>query len=401
MKAQRNSCVEILRLIAMVLIVFGHQIDVYTYSGVGGVVDFAGVFPTTDPVFFILSFVGPLGLMGDVIFIACSAYFLVESDRISVKKIFYLLSTDVIIMCAALAVKAVLGDPISTKNILEAIFPTFLQVNWFVGYYIVFYLLHPFFNYVIRKLDKKGLAIVTAILFIQCNVIAFGMGDTPGSLGLKLMSFISIYFAVAFYKKYGGKIWESKRINVIVLISSVVLYIVFRIVINHVGLSSEYLAERQYGYSHINNPIILIMALSMINLASRKEKHNKVINYFAVMSLLLYIIHKNLQVFFHYDYIGYFLDTYGADTFIFAVFTKSLIVLGLGIILSIIYRHTVYYGVMWAGGKLENLINAKIDAFKIKRQQKANLSTTDDAEEAVNESQDEELKSIENDRTNG
>ena len=358
----------------MVLIVFGHQIDQFHYSGAQGVIDFMGVAPYTNPQFILLSFVGPLGLMGDVIFIACSAFFLMESDRISIKKIFYLIATDTIVMCTALAIKGILQDPISTRQILEAVFPTVLQVNWFVGYYIVFYLLHPLFNYVIRKLDRKGLAIVTGILVVQCNVLAFGMGTAPGQLGLKLLCFISIYFAVAFYKLYGGRLWESKKFNVILLVSTILLYIGFRIAINYIGLKSEYVGWRQYGYAHISNPIVILMSMAMLNLGNRNPRHNKVVNYFAGLSLVLYLIHKNLQFVTHVDYLTIFVDKFGTQSLLGAYFTKSLIVLGLGLALSIVYRHTVYYGVMWAGGKVEKLILGWIEAIKAKWAERKALS---------------------------
>ena len=393
-KPQRNSCIEIMRIIAMILIVFGHQIDTYFYDGVGGTIDFQGVFPSSNPVFVLLSFVGPLGLLGDVLFIVCSAYFLLDSNRISVKKIFYLIATDTIIMSLVLIVRAGLGDTISTKQIFEAIFPTVLQVNWFIGYYIVFYLLHPFFNYVIRKLDKKGLAIVTLLLVIQCNIIAFGMGDAPGSLGLKLLCFISIYFVVAYYKLYGGKLWESKKFNVIVLIVSIFTYIAFRIAMNYIGLKVEYVAYRQYGYAHINNPIIVVMAVAMLNLCARKVVHNKVVNYFAGLSLIFYLTHKNVLIFEYIPYIDYFVDTYGASNFVFAIFTKTLIVLGMGLILAILYRHTIYYGVMWLSGKVEigvmKIVNTVKDKYKAKKLQREQQQNIDEQTENETNSDDSE-----------
>ena len=374
-KPQRNSTIEFLRIIAMVLIVFGHQVDPtvlnpYQYEGIGGVLHYTGVAPTRNFGLFLLQFVGPLGLIGDVIFIACSSYFLVDSDRVSIKKVFFLWATDLIVMCSSLAVKAIFGDPISTQLILESVFPTLYRVNWFILYYTGFYILHPFFNYIIRKLDKKGLAILTAILVFQCNIISFYIGRKPGDIGIEFMCFISIYFVIAFYKKYGGKVWASKKFNVILLVSSIALYIATRVAVNFIGFNNEYVADpnRIYGYVHIENPFNVAMAVAMVNLASRKVRYSKVVNYISGMSLLLYLMHKNVNVFFHYDiyYFNYFLDTYGADSFVWYVFTKSLIVLGLGMLLSIIYRHTVYYGVMWLGGKTETALRSAFDKVKAK-----------------------------------
>ena len=70
------------------------------------------------------------------------------------------------------------------------------------------------------------------------------MGDRPGAVGLKFLCFISIYFAVAFYKLYGGRLWESKTFNVCMLVLSTVVYIAFRIALNYIGLKVEYVAER-------------------------------------------------------------------------------------------------------------------------------------------------------------
>ena len=388
-KKQRNSNIELMKIIAMVLIVFAHQMNEYHYSGVGGTIDFWGAPPSENPAFLFISAVGGHGLFADVIFIACSAFFLLESNRISIKKIFFLMATEVFVMCTSLSVKAIVGDSISTEQILEAIFPTFVQVNWFVGYYIVFYLLHPFFNYVVKKLDKKGLAIVTAILVIQCNIIMFGMGDRPGELGAKFLCFIAIYFAVAFYKYYGGKLWESKKFNVIMLVVSLVAYIEFRIAINYIGLKVDYVAERTAGYTHINNPIILVFTLAAINLATRKPRYNKVVNYFSGLSLVLYLIHKNILFPSHVDFLGYFFDTYGAQHFVGGMISLALIVLGISIVLSVLYRHTIYYGVMALGGKLEKDVLACIEKIKAKRQSKKKTGEEQTSSEPVDSSTEE------------
>ena len=389
-----------MKIIAMILIVFAHQMNEYHYAGVGGTVDFLGAPPSENPAYWFVSSVGGLGLLADVIFIACSAFFLLESNRISIKKIFFLMATEVFVMCTSLAIRAAVGDSISTQQILEAVFPTFIQVNWFVGYYIVFYLLHPFFNYVIRKLDKKGLAIVTAILVFQCNIILFGMGNTPGSMGLKLLCFVAIYFVVAFYKLYGGKLWDSKKFNVIMLVVSLVAYIGFRIALNYIGLKYDYIGARIAGYIHINNPITILFTLAAINLATRKPRYNKVINYFSGLSLVLYLIHKSILLTTHVDFLKYFLDTYGAQHFVGGMMCLALIVLAISMALSILYRHTVYYGVMALGGIIEREAMKLFGKIKTKwqaRKQTNRIETYSDGDSAeVIESCDENVENAKN-----
>ena len=364
-KPQRNSSVELLKILAMMMILFAHQIE--EYSSVAELcVGFTLMQPTANPQFLLLNFISPLGLLGDVVFIAASAYFLLDSNKISIKKIFFLIVTEVFVMCCELIVKASIGDAISTRQIINAIFPTVLQINWFIGYYIVFYLLHPFFNYVIRKLDKKGLAIVAAILFVQCNVILFGMGNTPGSMGAKFLCFVSIYFVVAYYRYYGGKLWESQKFNIIMLILSILLYIVERIAINYIGLKLDYVAERQYGYAHIQNPFSLAIALFAINLAVHKPTYNRAVNYFSGLSLVFYLVHKHLQFQTHSHYFENFISKYGNEWLLLAYFTATLIVLGITVVLSVLFRHTVYYGVMALGDVVEKATLKLADKIKVK-----------------------------------
>ena len=68
----------------------------------------------------------------------------------------------------------------------------------------------------------------------------------------------------------------------------------------------------------------------------------------------------------------YFLDAYGVQNFVWAVFTLSLIILGLGLALSILYRHTVYYGVMALGGVVEKGVLKVAGRVKTKWKEKKN-----------------------------
>ena len=132
----------------------------------------------------------------------------------------------------------------------------------------------------------------------------------------------------------------------------------------------DYVATRIAGYVHINNPIILVFTLAAINLATRKPRCNKVVNYFSGLSLVLYLIHKSILFTSHVDFLGYFFDTYGAQHFVGGMISLALIVLGISMSLSILYRHTVYYGVMALGGKIEEGVLKTIENIKAKRQAK-------------------------------
>ena len=213
-------------------------------------------------------------------------------------------------------------------------------------------------------------------------------GGETGAVGLKFLCFVSIYFAVAFYKLYGGKLWESKKFNVCMLFVTTALYVAFRIAMNYIGLANEYVAERQYYYAHINNPIIVVWALAAINLATRKPRYNKIVNYFSGMTLLMYLIHQRLLFQQRSGYMEYFLDAYGVQNFWLAVLTLSCIVLGLTVSLSVIYRHTAYYGVMALGGAVEKGVCSVCEKLKTKIDEKKSKKLSEEATIACDSSQE-------------
>lgn len=357
MQNERNSSVEILRIFAMVLICLCHAVPTSPYPSAEAVNPFIGATPTANVGYFLADCMGAAGLIGDVIFIVCSSYFLLESKRVKVSKLAQMILNVLIISLIFMAVILIMGFKLTANEIVRQIFPTIFQNNWFISYYIVFYLIHPLLNKVISMLDKKALGIAAALLFVECFIFLFVQAEAPGIN--KLMCFVAIYFIVAYFKYYGTAFTQSKRLNITVLVSSIVLYYVMRLMVNYIGI--KYYGEGEYcplfALFHINNPIILAFSLSLFNLANRQKFVSKPINFTASLSLLFYLIHHNnlIDKYIQPKWHVWFAEEFGANMLIPDILILTAILFVAGIALSAVYKLTIERGVKFIADKIQLL----------------------------------------------
>ena len=104
--------------------------------------DISGAFvtgtATANAQYFFADCLGAAGLIGDVIFIVCSSYFLLESRKMKIGKVVSMILNTFVISLIFMTVFLSLGYKLSTFETVRQIFPTVCQNNWFITYYIVF-----------------------------------------------------------------------------------------------------------------------------------------------------------------------------------------------------------------------------------------------------------------------
>lgn len=369
MKIARNSSVEILRIFAMVLICICHTVPNIAYPAGGGESLYIGE-PTTNFQFMIADWMASAGLIGDVIFIVCSAYFLLDSRKMKVGKVALMILNTFVLSILFMSVVLALGYKLTAMEIVRQVFPTIFQNNWFVSYYIIFYLIHPLLNRIIRMLDKTALGIAAALLFVQSYIFLFVQAQAPGIN--KLICFVTIYFIVAYFKYYGSSFTQSKKLNIVVLISSIVLYYAMKLAINYIGLHNIFEGSDLGALFHINNPLILAFSLSLFNLANRRIFVSKPINFIASLSLLFYLIHHNnlIDTYIQPKWHIWFIESFGGNLIVPDMLLLSAILFVGGILLATLFRFTIEYGTRYIADKIQ-LLADKL-AYKIKN--RANIS---------------------------
>ena len=138
LKNQRNTNLELLRIIAMLLIIAHH----FVVQGIRG-----NPFITTNPNTYVLYFLSMFGKLGVVIFILITAYFMIES-KITLRKLLVLGGEVYFYSFIFLVIVLAFLRPsnISPALIGQSLLPLSHNGYWFVTCYFVLMLFSPFFE---------------------------------------------------------------------------------------------------------------------------------------------------------------------------------------------------------------------------------------------------------------
>ena len=336
-KNERNSSIEFMKLIAVVLIICSSSLPFgVTYNGGYDSVYvnlYNTQFSATHIIFTLFRWFGQIG---DTLFIVCSAWFLCDSSRFRLKKAVKMIADSWIISVAGLIVALFLLSP-STTEIIKSLFPVTFQLNWFVGCYIIYYLIHPFLNKAVEDLSYTGLKRLVIVLFVAYSVIGTVLQKYYYT---NLVAFISIHYFVTFYKRYGREKLGYKK-DVLIIAASAIAIIGYIIVVNYLGQQIDILsAKNLLGCVYIN-PVIVFLGIAALDIATKKEFYNRTINRIAKCSLLIYLFHSN---YFWLTYGKYWLHgilmkigigNFGAVMILIVIYSVATIVL------SVLYENSI------------------------------------------------------------
>lgn len=196
-KKERFLNLDLLRTFSMFLIVLLHSID---HSGVLEQAEIAENIFTFGYVFFVYF----LCQICVNLFVLISGFFLSESQfkseklvRLWIETVFY----SALLKCLFMATGKI---PFSIVSLISCFVPVFTGRYWFVTIYFGMYLLMPFMNILIRKLDTKQFTELNVLLFFLFSVwVSFSAGikGINSGAGWGLPWFIVLYFAGAWFRK--------------------------------------------------------------------------------------------------------------------------------------------------------------------------------------------------------
>ena len=292
MEKERNSSIEFLKIIAVFLIILSHSLPFGIYNNYSSFINLRMC--TTDITELLMAIFRYFGNIGNCIFMICSSYFLSNSNHIKKSKISRIAIYSIVVSILIFAIFRFIikiDFDMSAKETMQLFMPITLQLNWFISCYIIIYLLHPLLNAAIKSLDKKH-HFIYIILFTF--VYSFLNTLNEGILFYNsLIGFILIYFIVVFLKRYKEDICNNRRLNIIIFSLSIITLLFSILLINQLGLRLPFLSDKLQSINKFNNPIVILLSISLFNLFNTKFFYNKMINYFSSLSLLIYIIHGN------------------------------------------------------------------------------------------------------------
>ncbi len=279
---QRNSNIESLRIIAMVLVLVVHA----TFIGTG--------FPsiaesTTCPISSFCRFgFGALSIVCVNLFVLISGWF---GIHFNLKKFISFILTAIFY---ALLVYIVLLLLYPQKYLNWTSASTILMLNssdyWFIKSYILLYFFAPILNSFIEQSDEKQQRLTLITFYIFQTVYAwlsiYGAADFQG--GYSVLSFMGLYLLAHYFHRYPGitENWSAK-LGIRIFFGIALFHASLGFLITRLGLP---IAGRIFTYT---NPLVIIQSLSLLIGFSKLSFQNKLINWVASSCLAVYLLHAN------------------------------------------------------------------------------------------------------------
>lgn len=291
----RDSGVELLKIITIILIVISHVVLTLTteneYIPYGDYL-LDCTHATTSITVLLLAVMRHFGALGNWIFFVASAWFLLDSTKVSGKKMMGMLLDIWVISVLFLGITLLIRGEVSGKLFLFSLFPTLFANNWYLTCYLLFYPIHPYLNRLISAMTQKEhlkMISVLTVLYIGFNFI-----ESRFFFPNMLLLWISVYLIVAYSRRYCMKLYSSAKVNGILLLCGVAGAVGVVVLTDLLGLKIAALSDQLLRWVSNFNPFLILSAIAAFGLARNNHFKNKTVNHIAKCSMLIYIIHENI-----------------------------------------------------------------------------------------------------------
>ena len=268
-KVKRESNFELLRIIAMLLIVMHH------FAVHGG---YTGNVPAFNQAIIDFLIIG--GKVGVNLYVLISGYFLINST-FKIKKLLTLVLETIVYSLIIYLLLCLFGEGTFDFNGLINSFLGF-RGYWFVATYIVMYAFSPFINKMIKALTQKEHLLLIMCLLIFNITVPF----IPNywDWGLSFVAwFITLYVIAAYLRLYQVDLLSNKWLMLTIFILSYAIIAIFNMFFN----------KSLWDMKEI---MCIISSLSLFCFFKNINiKYNKVINIISSTTFGIYLIHDNVM----------------------------------------------------------------------------------------------------------
>ncbi len=294
---ERQSNFELMRLVAMFLIVLAH------------VLSHGKLMSNTEGILqVIVQIIACFTVMHVNSFILVSGFFQYKQEKHNKKKI---LNLFLLLWFYKFVIALIFYGfhDISLKELLIAFFPLDNGNYWFIDFYLLLMLLIPYLNKIIVNLDKKSHWRLLITLFVCFSIIPLLTTQSviPNS-GFTLIQFIFLYFIGAYIAKYNVitnyKLVQKRKMLLLVIIGCCLLNATFFFLGQTLSANSNTIVSSLGNMFVSNNkmysnPLVLIQSICFFLFFGTFSLKNKLINLLASSMLGIYLIHDNYFVRLH------------------------------------------------------------------------------------------------------
>lgn len=234
--------------------------------------------------------IGAWGKTGINIFVLITGYFMCKSS-IYIKKFLKLLLEVEFYNILFGAVFVISGyKDFSIKDLFDVLLPVKSITTNFVGCFLVFYLLIPYINVLIKNISKADhMRLIFILLFVYS-----GLGMLPQRVTMNYVSwFLVLYLIASYMRMYPSKFTENSSFAYMIFGTSFAFAVMSIVVCAFLG---KYF-NMQVGYyfvSDSNKILALVTAIgAFLIFKNMKIKNSKWINYIASSTFGVLLIHAN------------------------------------------------------------------------------------------------------------
>ncbi len=280
----RNSNFELLRIIAMLLIVASH-------FAVHGNFHFNPTSITLNRIWIQSLVVGNIGVN---VFVLISGYFLCAAKNFSFNKILRLWASVVFYSILFLGLfEGFSKELVTIKQIAQSILPITYNAYWFISTYFVLYILHPFINFLISNLSKETYKKLLLLLtLIWCIVPTFLFSSFQSNA---LGWFIYLYLVAGYIRQYIHFTSSQKY-----LMGAFGIYILSCLVIIILDIAGTHFPIfASHALTFVDKQKIFTLFISLLlflGFKNIKLQSNRFINLLASSTLGIYLIPENIFV---------------------------------------------------------------------------------------------------------
>lgn len=282
----RNSSMELLRILSMIMIVSCHFATHGGFSFDMKILSIPRLW---------WNFIEMGGNLGVNIFVLISGYFLISSNtkHFNLPRILKFWGQVFVYSVVIYFIFCFIGvQDFGIVSCIKAVFPITFDSWWFASTYFVLYLIHPFINMLLQNLNKKTyqILIVTQLL-LWCIVPTF---TTSYNQSNSLVWFITLYSIAGYIKLFGLNPRFTTKSYIGFFISFSVLRYLSCIVLMTLGTKIPLAADHSLFFYNQQSILTFLSALSLFMIFEKSDiGHIKWINIIASATFGVYLIHDN------------------------------------------------------------------------------------------------------------
>ena len=285
----RNTSIELLRIISMIMIMFHH----FAYHG-----NFEWNFNEVTLPHLWYDFILMGGKVGVDIFVLISGYFLIENTEklFQPKKLLKFWGQVVFysIMTYLLSVMLRL-NAFEIKQLIKVCLPITYPGWWFASTYFMLYLIHPFLNKLLHGLSKTEYQYLILMMVLCWSIIP--TATTQLFESNSLLWFVTLYGIAGYVNLYGGnQKLQSKHYFSLYFMVLIITYTVSTTFL-FLGTKKEEWSTHAIDFFEIERLPILLMAITLfMGFVTLKMNYHKWINMIASATFGVYLIHDSSYI---------------------------------------------------------------------------------------------------------